>query len=187
MTGSMTRRLLYIPVLHIDTNVINARQKLSPVNKLEKWFADGVILINMSGTAHEEAQVGGNEQRSRKANQQLFTMTSPAQPDESRFKAIEAVLFPDGAKNDNQKNDVRIVADAIHYAAILVTQDGGSKSQPGGILGNRDTLAKRFSVRILTPDEAVAFVLDRISERDDSNRQAVDLFGGELPDWTGQD
>jgi hypothetical protein len=183
----MERRLLYIPVLHIDTNLINARQKLGAVNQLEKWFVDGVILINMSGTAHGEAQAGGNAQRSRKANQQLFTMTSPAQPDEARFKAIEDVLFPDGAQDENQKNDVRIVADAIHYVAILVTQDGGSRSQPGGILGNRDKLSQRFSVRILTPDEAVAMVREKVRERDDLNRQVVREVGGELPDWTGKD
>jgi predicted nucleic acid-binding protein len=187
MIGDMKRRLLYTPVLHIDTNLINARRKLAAVNKLEKWFADGVILINMSGAARGEALAGGNAQRSEKANQQLFTMTSPAQPDEARFKAIESVLFPGGAKDENQKNDVRIVADAIHYAAILVTQDGGSKSQPGGILGNRDSLATRFAIRILTPDEAVAFVEDKIRERDDFTRESVRQFGGKLPGWTGKD
>jgi hypothetical protein len=82
---------------------------------------------------------------------------------------------------------VRVVADAIHYAAILVTQDGGSKSQPGRILGIGTRSPNAFQFGFLTPDEAVAFVLDKISERDDSNRQAMDLFGGELPDWTGQD
>lgn len=114
-------------------------------------------------------------------------MTPPAYPDEVRFKAIEGVLFPDGAKDENQKNDVRIVPDAIHYVAILVTQDGGSKSQPGGILGNRDTFAKRFAIRILTPDEVVAFVQEKIGERDEFNRQVVREFGGELPAWTGED
>jgi hypothetical protein len=42
--------MLYIPVLHIDTNLINARQKLDAVNQLERWYADRIILIHMSGT-----------------------------------------------------------------------------------------------------------------------------------------
>jgi hypothetical protein len=46
-------------MFHIDTNLINARQKLEAVNQLEKWFDDGIILIKMSGTAHMEAQAGG--------------------------------------------------------------------------------------------------------------------------------
>ena len=160
--------MLYMPVLHIDTNLINARQRLAAVNQLEKWYADGVILINMAGTARGEALAGGDAARSRKANQQIFTMTPPAPIDSARFKAIESVLFPDGAKDENQRNDVRIVADAIHYAAILVTNDGGSKSQPGGILGNRDALRKRFALRILSADEAVEVVRKAIRERDDS-------------------
>ena len=52
----MERRLLYLPVFHIDANILNARQNLPVVNQLEKWFEDGVILINMSATAHGEAQ-----------------------------------------------------------------------------------------------------------------------------------
>ena len=187
MTSSMERRLLYIPVLHIDTNLINARQKLEAVNTLEKWAVDRVILINMSGTARVEALAGANAQRSQKANQQIFTMTSPAAPDQARFKAIEGILFPGGALDENQKNDVRIVADAIHYAAMLVTQDGGSKSQPGGILGNRDKLAQRLAIRIFSPDEAVVFVRGKIQERDDFNRQVVRELGGEMPEWTGRD
>jgi hypothetical protein len=159
--------MLYMPVLHIDTNLINARQKLAAVNQLEKWYADGIIMINMAGTARGEALAGRDVARSRKANQQIFTLTPPVPIDSARFKAIESALFPDGAKDENQRNDVRIVADAIHYAAILVTNDGGSKSQPGGILGNRDALRKRFALRILSADEAVEVVRKAIRERDD--------------------
>jgi hypothetical protein len=97
-----------------------------------------VILINMAGTAREEALAGGDVKRTQKANQQIFTVTTLAPVDSARFKAFESVLFPAGAQDENQRNDIRIVADAIHYAAILVTNDGGSKSQQGGIRGHRD-------------------------------------------------
>jgi hypothetical protein len=184
---NIRRRMLYIPILHIDTNLINARQKLPAVNQLEKWCADRVILINMAGTARDEALAGGNPPRSRKANEQIFTTTDPERPDSARFQGIEALLFPRGAQDENQRNDVRIVADAIHYAAILVTNNGGSKTQPGGILGNRDALRKRFGIQILTAEEAVDFVRTNIRERDDFNAQAVREFGGQLPEWTGAD
>jgi hypothetical protein len=187
MTMTLKRRMLYIPILHIDTNLINSRQKLPAVNQLEKWYADGVVLINMAGTAREEALAGNDARRTNKANEQIFTMTTPAPVNSERFKAIESVLFPGGAKDENQRNDVRIVADATHYAAILVTNDGGSNSQPGGILGNRDELFRQFGVRTLSADEAVDFVRTKIRERDEFNAQVVREFGGELPDWTGQD
>jgi hypothetical protein len=121
--------MLGLPVLHIDTNLINARQKLASVNQLERWFEDEVILINMSSTAHVEARAGNNDQRTRKANQQIFTATSPTVSDDPLFKRVEAALFPDGAKDNNQLNDVRIVCEAAKYAAILVTGDGGSRTR----------------------------------------------------------
>lgn len=184
MAITVKRRMLYVPVLHLDTNLVNARQRLAAVNQLEKWYADGVVLINMAGTARKEALAGGDARRTQKANQQIFTVTPPVSFDSTRFKAIESVLFPSGAKHENQLNDVRIVADAIHYAAILVTNDGSSKSQPGGILGNRHTLTQRFGGRILSADDTVDFVRSKIRERDDFNRLAVRKFGGTLPDWT---
>lgn len=187
MTYSLARRILPIPILHIDTNLINSRQKLPAVNQLEQWYADRVILINMAGTAREEALAGNDAKRTQKANQQIFTMTTPAPVNNARFKAIESILFPGGAKDENQRNDIRIVADAIHYQAILVTNDGGSKTQPGGILGNRDALFQKFNVRVLPAPEAIDFVRSKIRERDDFNRQWVQEFGGVLPEWTDQD
>lgn len=177
--------MLYIPVLHIDTNLINARQKLDSVNQLERWYEDEVILINMSSTAQAEAKAYGNERRIRKASQQIFTATPAATEGDRLFNQIEAIIFPDGAKDENQRNDVRIVCEAAKYCAILVTSDGASRAQPGGILGNRDKL--RRYVQILSPDEAVTYVREKISERDEFNRRVLREFGGELPPWTGRD
>lgn len=73
MTISVTRRMLYIPILHIDTNLINARQKLLAMNQLERWFDDEVILINMSGTARTEALAGGSAQRTRPTSAYLLS------------------------------------------------------------------------------------------------------------------
>ena len=181
----LERRMLYIPVLHIDTNLINAQQRLLAVNQLERWYADEVILINISATSHSEAQADGNELRVRKANQQIYTATPAANAADPLYTKVEAALFPDGAKDENQRNDVRIVCETAKYAAILVTADGASKTQPGGILGNRHKL--EGFVRILSPDEAVAFVRDKIRERDEFNTQFVKEFGGQLPTWTGKD
>jgi hypothetical protein len=160
MAFPMERRMLYIPVLHIDTNLINARQKLDSVNQLEQWCADEVIVLNMSSTAHTEAQADGNEQRTRKANQQVFTVTPTVAEDDPIYRRIESALFPEGARDENQRNDIRIVSEAVRYHAILVTGDGASRSQPGGILGNRHKL--RGVLTIFAPDEAVAYVRSKI-------------------------
>lgn len=185
MTVQIQRRRLYIPPLHIDTNLINARQKLHSVNQLEQWLEDGVILINMSSTAHAEAKEGNSLQRTQKANMQIFTTTPAATSDDSLFQIVEASLFPDGANGENERNDVRIVCEAAKYGAILVTADGGSKTQPGGILGNRRKLMD--IVQIMHPDVAVSFVRGKIAERDKFNQRAAKEYGLELPPWTGED
>ncbi len=181
----MERRMLYIPVLHIDTNLINARQRLDAVNQLERWYKDEVILLNMSSTAHGEAQADGDKRRTRKANQQIYTNTPPISESDPLFKQVEAPLFPQGAADENQRNDIRIVCEAARYHAILVTGDGASKSQPGGILGNRQKL--HGFVQIMSPDEAVAYVRSKIRDRDEFNERMAKEFGGELPSWTGKD
>ncbi len=177
--------MLYIPILHIDANLINARQKLETINQLEKWEKDGVILINMSSTAVGEAKAGRDERRTKKATEQIYTATAPAAESDKMFKKVEAALFPQGATDENQRNDVRIVCEAAKYGAILVTGDGASKSQPGGILGNREKL--RDVVLIMSPDEAVHFVRCKIQKRDDHNQRVAKEIGGELPPWTGKD
>jgi hypothetical protein len=182
----MQRRALYnIPVLHIDTNLINARQKLSAINQLEKWAEDEIICINMSSTARIEARAGNNLSRTRKAAGQIHTLTPPAEASDPQYQQIEAAIFPYGTKDENQQNDIKIVFEAAKYAAILVTGDGGSKTQPGGILGNRDKL--KDMVKILSPEEAVDFVRSKIQERDGFNKRVVSELGGELPEWTGRD
>jgi hypothetical protein len=181
----LERRMLYVPILHIDANLINARQRLAAVNQLEQWYKDEVILINMSSTAHQEAQAGGSYERTRKANEQIFTVTAPVAESDPLFKQVGQALFPGGVADANQRNDVRIVCEAAKYHAILVTSDGASKTQPGGILGNRHKL--NGIVQVMSPEEAVAFVREKIFKRDEFNQRFVKEFGGELPSWTGQD
>lgn len=187
MTSEFRRRMLYLPILHIDTNLINARQKLLAVNQLEKWFENEVILINMPGIAHQEAKAGNNALRTAKANRQIFSVSEPAQPTDSQFKSIEGLLFPAGAGSENQKNDVRIVVEAIVYAAILVTGDGGSKSQPGGILGHRGQLWERYRLRVLSAEEVVELVRKEIRERDTFNTELANRLGRQPPEWIGKD
>jgi hypothetical protein len=182
----MMRRELHVPVIHIDTNLINARGKVEAMSRLERWAEDELIAMNISDTGLSEALAGNNAQRTRKALTQIYTINNIS-PDTSDpiYQKIERALFPGGTKTQNQMNDVAIVREAAKWNAILVTNDGGSKSQPGGILGNREKI--RDYVTIMTADEAAAFVRKKINERDEFNRRVVKEYGGELPEWTGKD
>ena len=185
MTIQLRPRSLHM-MLHIDTNRLNARQALATMNQIEKWVDDEVILINMSEAAYDEARAGSNQQRTRKATGFIFTIENDDEVSiHPTYQRIEAALFPEGAKDQNQKNDVRVVFEAQKYGAILITNDGASKSQPGGILGNRDKL--KGMVRIFSDEEAVEFIRSKITERDELNRRIAQEFDLPLPEWTGRD
>ena len=182
----MERRMLYTPIFHIDTNMINAYGKLPAMSQLENWAANEVILVNMSNVSFSEAQQGSNAKRTNKALSQIFTLVDESINESNpTYKMVANALFPDGGKNDNQRNDIKIVCDAIKLNAILVTNDGGSKNQPGGILGNAHKL--KGYVQIMRDHEAVEFINKKIEERDNRNRKIAKITGKELPEWTGQD
>jgi hypothetical protein len=174
-------------MFHVDTNRINARNALPSMNQLQKWHEAGVILIHMSQVANEEAKAGGDPRRSMKARSYIFSMTYGDTPDEQQeMRVIERTLFPKGATSQNERNDVEVVFNARKYGATLITADGGSKRQPGGILGNRTAL-RRLGVSIMTDVEAVAHVRKKIAERDARLRSRAVRDGTSVPSWVGTD
>ena len=151
----MTFERLYL-TFAIDSNVINARRSLPAMNQLERWEEAGLIGIHMLQPSHEEAKQGHSAPRVRKVHSRLFALRfSPTRAELEEMSAIERVLFPNGARSESQRTDVDIVFQAKRYDYPLITLDGRSSRQPGGMLGNRDKLAE-MGVTVLTPDEAVA-------------------------------
>jgi hypothetical protein len=140
---------------HIDTNRINAKANLRFMNILEHWHNSGVIYIEMAEVAQKEAARTFNNERSEKAYGYVATETLAETPEELQlFNQITAILFPTGIKTRNERNDVEIVFNAHKYYAILVTGDGGSVRQPGGILGNREKL-RNLGIQVVRDYEAV--------------------------------
>ena len=179
------RRRIY-KYFQIDANRINSSGRLKYMNTLEMWHKNKVIKIRMAQPAHDEAAYG-DRKRARKAYGYIFTMTECHTPKELQMlKHIESILFPKGAITDNQKNDIEIAFNAWKYACILVTNDGGSRRQPGGILGNRDKL-KNVGIEVVTDEEAVALVQQLIQERDNRERERSNITGAPLPIWVGCD
>lgn len=148
---------------HFDTNCINARGKLAAMNRLEVWSRDGTIELMMPQPAREEAIADGNSARRSKANEYIFTMTHAETPDEmAMLQRLAATIFPKGFKKKNDEIDVEIVFNAQKNGGILVTTDGGSKSQPGGILGAQEALAA-LGIRVVTPEQACDLVEERLA------------------------
>lgn len=175
-------------MFHLDTNRINAKQKLEHMNRLEQWAADDVIMLDMAEVTLNEASAGGNTQRQAKALRFIYSETLATTPHEQEMLAkIEQIIFPEGTDNQNKRNDVEIVFNAAKYGRILVTADGDSKTQPGGILGNAELLKEAVGVKIMSDERAVQLVESRIHGRDARCRKRFELEGTPTPDWLGQD
>lgn len=145
-------RLLF----HLDANAVNARQRDTNLNELEHLAALGEIVLEYSETAYNEASHGSNF---RQAKTESYTWAAlSGQPEfEKVWRAmIEKAIFPCGVKTASDRKDVEVVLTAKISGAVLVTRDGGSKTQPRGILGSRAELAA-LGVTVLTFSEAVAY------------------------------
>lgn len=171
---------------YIDANKINARGTLESMNQLERWAEDEIIHLGISEVAKNEA-ARGSTARWQKAVNYIYTLTYANTPDEAKkLKDIENVIFPDGACSNNQRNDVEVVFNAWKYCGILVTADGASGRQPGGILGNRDNL-EHLGIMVMSDGDAVEHVRQLILNRDNRIRKMAEATGASLPDWVGQD
>jgi hypothetical protein len=171
----------------VDTNCVNARQKIAAMNQLEAWAADEIIELITANTAQKEMVLGGSADRTRKAYRFIYTLSEISTPEEhEQLRKITSILCPAGVSTQNQRNDIDIVFNAGKYLRSLITKDGDSKSQPGGILGNRAQLAA-VGINVLTPDQAVAKVEEKLRARDEHARQWAEYYNKDIPDWVGKD
>jgi hypothetical protein len=172
---------------HIDANRINAKTNLKYMNILEHWHENDVIYLEMAEVAQEEAAQGRDPARFEKAYTYIATETLAGTPDEFRLlNQIRTILFPQGAKSQNARNDIEIVFNAHKYGRILITDDGDSRHQPGGILGNRKSL-RPLGIQVMRDYEAVELVKQKIVKRDEIARVIASKNGTPLPDWVGKD
>lgn len=183
----MPSRFTY-KMFHLDTNRINAKQHLENMNILEKWHENGVIELALSEVSFDESFAGNNAARKKKASDYNYSLTYAETPEEKKLiSRIEGIIFPEGVKDQNQENDVTIIFNASKYNRILITNDGDSKKQPGGILGNAKTLKKEIDVNIITDEEAIYIVKKAIEDRDKRAIYISKNRGEELPEWVGKD
>jgi len=174
-------------VFQIDTNRINSRSKLQAMNQLEKWFENGVIHIDESEVVLKEAMAGSDQLRSKKALSYVYSFPIlSTSEDRDAYIKIQRILFPKGTKNSNQSNDVIIVYTAWRDMRILITNDGASKKQPGGILGHKDEL-KALGITVMSDIEAVDYVKNLILQRDQRAVEKSRKSGEPIPDWVWVD
>ena len=105
-------------------------------------------------TTWDEAQYGSSI-RDQKVGEFAFLGLNNAPELEGPWReAIARVVFPKGVKNDNERRDVEALLTVKIAGGAFVTRDGGSKSQPGGILGHKRELAG-LGIEVLNFDAAL--------------------------------
>jgi hypothetical protein len=156
------------------------------MNVLEYWHENDVIYMEMSEVAQKEAAHGGNPDRFDKAYTYAATETLASPSEKLMINQISTVIFPQGIKSQQEANDVEMVFNAHKYERILITNDGESKRQAGGILGNRERL-RSLGIQVVRDYEAVELVKHKIIERDEFARRIASKTGEPLPDWIGKD
>lgn len=174
-------------MFHIDTNRINSRSGLPEMNKLEEWYENEVIHLELSNVARQEAMAGNDSLRVSKSNKYIYTKTlANTRKEQDKLRQIENILFPEGNINSNKANDVEIVFNALKYGAILITADGSSKRKTG-ILDHKDELKNALGIIVMSDEEAVEYIQRLIHERDERARKQFDVYGIPLPEWVGND
>ena len=157
------------------------------MNQIQKWHRDRVVILEMSEVAQTEARKGRDMRRTSKALGYSCSETLATHSEDADiFRQLEEVLFPAGAKSASDKNDIEIAFNARKYSAILVTDEGASKSQPRGFLGCRAEL-NELGVTVMRDFEAVAHIKERLHTRDKAARWRSKTFSQPLPDWVDQD
>ena len=177
-------------IFRIDSNRINMRGNLPCMNQLENWHNKEVIIMDISEFAYNEVSRGEglrSKLRKEKAEELFIGETSVSRMDKITITEIVSLLFPKGIRAKNESNDVMIVFNAINDYRILVTSDGRSKRQPGGILGNAPKLHQKFGLLVMSDEEAVQFIRQSVKNRDDNARWVSRVTGQKLPEWAGQD
>jgi hypothetical protein len=180
------RRLRHISFL-VDTNCVNARKQLAPMNRLEEWAEFEIIDLLTAESAQIEMAAGGFNKRTKKAYTFITTLTElSTQEEQAQLNRIKAILNLSNIEAKNQANDVDIVFNSWKYHLPLITNDGDSKSQPKGILGNKLQL-DNIGIKVVRPEEAVTIVETALERRDNLAYQWAEFYGKPVPVWVGKD
>jgi hypothetical protein len=105
---------------------------------------------------------------------------------EERTK-IARIVFPNGLRSDSEGVDVDTIRIAQLWTAIVITNDGDSKSQPGGILGAKSRLHREIGVEVMRDFEAEKLVVRLIRERDHMEILLAAKEGRDVAPWVRSD
>jgi hypothetical protein len=109
-------------VFQMDTNCLNAKQGMEPINKLEKWAEDEHIILVWSQTAQEEAKNNNKPHLQKKANTHIYTIDedddSKTNHDNIKLQVF-SIMGINEYSSQNEVNDAKIICEAPNIAQFL--------------------------------------------------------------------
>jgi len=157
--------------LTIDTNLINTKGKLEPMNTLERWAAEG--KVELVGAARLLLETEAHVQASRKAksmenvgepmvwDKSMWDLSNWAAEGGVSFTDVAAVLFPRSKPFEltpNQDNDVmHLMGHGYGNSDIFLTDNTRDFIRDG----RSEKLQEQFQLRVMTPAEAVKMLVDK--------------------------
>lgn len=157
----------------IDTNCINAKQSIKPLNELERLYADEKILIEKTDTLDTELQEGKGYPRGLKKSLNYIESYGPAvvghsrlgscivedESDNRRFSKVLSILWGQKARSQYSRQEIK---DAMHIATAI--RYGGTYfvTLEHNILKKSEEIKKEFVITICTPSNCLKFVKEEI-------------------------
>lgn len=156
------------PLFLLDANACNALQRIEELNELECLARARKIDLMYTETTWDEAKFGSLIRRD-KVRQFFFLGLNKDEENhllqQPWREEIGRIVFPHGIKSDCQRHDIEALLTVKMSCGYFVTSDGGSKKQPGGILGNKSQLAI-LGIEVLNFSEALKYALQAASRSD---------------------
>lgn len=160
-----------IPIVAIDTNRINLRQKLPSMNKLEKWHKSGKIKLVLPGSTIGE--IRDYSEKALKKTSLFHRILSPAHygsgvtygnlvygSPEPEFSLVKKILFEDQEKLSRNKR-----LDMYHLVACLRNKvDYFITNDAKHILSKRKKLLDELGMKVLSSDELIEELKNIISD-----------------------
>lgn len=151
-----------------DSNRVNSRGTLPAMTTLRKWADAGDIKLVYTEKIWAELKSSQNDKIQAAARElgALFGYSLDEKEEAEARSKIARIVFPNGLRFDSDRVDVDTIRIAQLWHAIVITNDGDSKTQPGGILGAKSRLHREIGVEVMRDFEAEKLVARLIRERD---------------------
>lgn len=158
------------PKLTIDTNVINARQNLPAMNKLEQWRDEekirivGTHRLKMEVAAYKNPKASEKEKKLPNVSEPMVlgksylghSYLAAPKKNAPQFCDLSAIMFPGRDHNqlsNNESNDVmHLISHFFAESDVFVTNNTNDFINDG----RREQLKEKFGIKVMTADEAVA-------------------------------